>query len=130
MFAYPLTALAACAALVVYVAVSINAGRMRAQCAVKAPSMDGPEPFLRAMRVQANTLEQIALFLPALALFAAFWGDRPAALVGILWPIGRVLYATAYLADPAKRGPGFMIGFSASMILLVGAAIGAFRAAI
>lgn len=130
MTAYPLTALAACCALIVYVAVSVNAARARARFGVKAPSMDGPEPFLRAMRVQANTLEQIVMFLPALVLFAIAWGDRPAALVGILWPIGRVYYATSYLADPAKRGPGFVIAFASSLILLIGAAFGAFRSAI
>jgi len=127
---YPLAALAACSALVVYLAVSINVARLRGRFAVKAPSMDGPEPFLRAVRVQMNTLEQLVLFLPALAMFALFWGDRPAALIGIAWPIGRALYATSYLADPAKRGPGFVIAFTASIILLVGAAVGAFRAAL
>ena len=127
---YPLTALAACAALVVYLVFSFHVGRLRARFEIKAPSMDGPEPFLRAVRVHMNTLEQIVLFLPALAMFALFWGDRPAAVIGIVWPIGRVIYARAYLADPAKRGPGFMIAFVASMILLVGAAVGAFRAAL
>ena len=130
MAAYPLTALAACAALVVYIAVSFHVGRLRQSLAIKAPSMDGPEPFLRAVRVHMNTLEQLVPFLAGLAMFALFWGDRPAAVIGIVWPIGRVIYARAYLADPAKRGPGFMIAFVASMILLVGAAVGAFRAAL
>jgi glutathione S-transferase len=130
MSAYPLSALAAAAALVVYLVLGFHVGRLRARFKVAAPSMDGPEAFRRAVRVQANTLEQIVGFLPALALFAAFWGDRPAALIGVLWPIGRVLYARAYLADPATRGPGFLLALASTSVLLAGSIVGALRGAL
>ena len=42
-----------------------------------------------------------------------------AALVGVLWLIGRVIYATSYMADPAKRGTGMIITLLATTILAV-----------
>ena len=72
-----------------------------------------------------NTLEQMVIFLPAIALFAAAWGDLPAAIVGILWPAGRVFYALGYYREAGKRGPGFGISFLSSMVLLLGALAGA-----
>ena len=123
MLNHPLTVLVTVFALLVYVGVMLAVGRARMRTGVKAPAMDGPEEFLRAVRVQMNTLEQIAVFLPALWLFALAWGDRPAALIGVLWPLARILYARAYMADPAKRGPGFVVGFLATMVLLIGAAL-------
>ena len=106
MLNLPLTVLVTVFALLVYVAVTLGVGRARMRTGVKAPDMDGPAEFQRAVRVQMNTLEQIAMFLPALWLFALSWGDRPAALIGVLWPLARIVYARAYMADPAKRGPG------------------------
>ena len=123
MLNHPLTVLVTVFALLVYVGVMLAVGRARMRTGGKAPAMDGPEEFLRAVRVQMNTLEQIAVFLPALWLFALAWGDRPAALIGVLWPLARILYARAYMADPAKRGPGFVVGFLATMVLLIGAAL-------
>ena len=123
MLNHPLTVLVTVFALLVYVGVTLAVGRARMRTGVKAPAMDGPAEFLRAVRVQMNTLEQLALFLPALWLFALAWGDRPAALVGVLWPLARIVYARAYMADPAKRGPGFAAGFLATIVLLVGATL-------
>jgi glutathione S-transferase len=123
MLSHPLTVLVTVFALFVYVAVTLAVGRARMRTGVKAPAMDGPEEFQRAVRVQMNTLEQLAIFLPALWLFALAWGDGPAALVGVLWPLARIVYARTYMADPAKRGPGFGVGFLATMVLLVGAAL-------
>jgi uncharacterized membrane protein YecN with MAPEG domain len=35
------------------------------------------------------------------------------------WCLGRVIYARAYYADPAKRGPGFGLTFFPTLIMLV-----------
>ncbi len=123
MSGFPLTVLVTVFALLVYVGLSFAVGRARMRHGVKAPAMEGPPEFMRAVRVQMNTLEQLALFLPALWLFALAWGDRPAALVGILWPLARLVYARAYMVDPAKRGPGFIVAFLAALVLLIGAAL-------
>ena len=73
------------------------------------------------MRVQSNTLEWLPIFLPSLWLFALYWNELVAAALGLVWIIGRLLYATGYMADPAKRSTGFFIQFLATAVLLLGA---------
>ena len=99
-------------------------GRLRVKLQVKAPVMDGPPEFLRAMRVQANTVEQMAFFFPALWLCAIWSGDIPAALLGVVWLLGRIMYALAYLQDASKRSTGFLVSTLAAIALLLGAVVG------
>jgi glutathione S-transferase len=122
---YPWTTLVSLAAVLVCFGLTAVVGRLRARHKVAAPSMDGPEEFKRAARAHANTIEQIVLFMPVLWLFAMFWGDGWAALIGIFWPIGRALYAQSYLRDPKGRGPGFLLTLAPTAVLFVGALIGA-----
>ncbi|MDX2142261.1 MAG: MAPEG family protein [Rhodospirillaceae bacterium] len=122
---FPLTAIVTALGLLVYVWVTLKVGGARAKYGVKAPSIDGPPDFQRVFRVQQNTLEQVALFVPALWLFAAAWGDMAAAIVGIFWPVGRVLYAVTYYQAAEKRGAGFGLTFLPSAILLLGGLAGA-----
>jgi hypothetical protein len=49
-------------------------------------------------------------------------------VAGLVWIVGRVWYALAYLKDPAKRGPGYVVGMSGWAALLVLACIGVVRA--
>lgn len=121
MIAFPWTALIAIAGLLVYFWTFARSGRARLRYKVAAPAMTGPEPFMRAMRVHLNTLEQLPLFIVPLGLFAWAWGDGPAALVGLWWPLGRILYSLSYYADPARRGPGFLIALASALTLLFGA---------
>jgi glutathione S-transferase len=109
---------------------SIVAGRMRSRHDVKAPAVAGAPEFERAYRVQMNTLEQFALFLPLLWIATAF-PVATAYLVpafGLIWIVGRVVYMTNYMADPAKRSAGFNIGAAAVLGLLVLSIIGICRA--
>ena len=121
----PLIALVTAAALLFYFVTLMAVGRARGKYNVPAPGMSGPPEFERAMRVQMNTVEGLVLFLPSLWLFAAFWDVRIAAALGVVWVVGRILYMTGYLADPAKRGPGFGIQILASLVLLIGGVAGA-----
>ncbi len=122
---YPLTAIVVVLSLLVFIWVTIKVGGARAKHNVQAPATDGPVEFQRVFRVQMNTLEQLVLFLPAVVLFAAAWGDMYAAIVGLFWPIGRVMYALSYYQAAEKRGPGFGITFLSSVILLIGGLVGA-----
>ena len=97
---------------------------------MKAPATTGHELFERHHRVQQNTLEQLVVFLPSLYLFAAFVSGWVAALLGLAFVVGRAIYARAYLADPEKRSAGFLIGFAASNVLLLGGLLGALVAAL
>lgn len=83
-------------------ATGINVGRARGLYGIKAPTVTGHELFERAYRVQMNTLENTALMLPALWLYAGFIGDRGAAIMGAVWLIARVWYAVAYVKNPAS----------------------------
>jgi glutathione S-transferase len=126
-FAYPWTALVTLVALFIYLVFVSNVGKARGVHGVKAPTMTGPPEFERVLRVQMNTLEQLALYLPALWLFAALWGDFWAALIGVVWPVGRVIYALNYYQAAERRGLGFMIGLACTGILLVGVLVGLVR---
>ncbi len=112
------------AVLIMYFWTVMVVGRMRIRHKVKAPSMEGPPDFQRAVRVQTNTIEQLVFFLPALWLCAAWSGDVPAAILGLIWLLGRILYALAYLKEASKRSMGFMISTVAAVLLLLGAVIG------
>ncbi len=122
LYAWP--ALATIAALAVYLASFMLAGRMRHKHRVVAPSTDGPEEFKRAQRIQANTLEQLVPFLASLWLFSVYVSPLWAAVLGAVWVAGRIYYMVSYFRDPAKRGPGFVVAAAACITLLAGALIG------
>lgn len=118
------SAWATLAVLGVYFWTLFMAGRARIKHKVAAPAMDGPQAFLSAVRVQANTLEQLPIVLGPLWLCALYLGDAWAAAGGLLWCVGRIVYGLAYYRDPAKRGAGFVIGMLACVALVIGSVIG------
>lgn len=120
------TAWATLAVLGVYFWTAVMAGWARGKYKVAAPSMDGPLPFQSAQRVQMNTLEQLPLVLAPLWLCGIYLSDVWAAGGGLLWCVGRVLYALGYYRDPAKREVGFIVGMLACGALVAGSAIGLF----
>jgi glutathione S-transferase len=118
------TAFVTLGALVLYFLVTFRVGFLRGRHGIVPPSNDGPPEFLRARGVQANTLEHLALFLPALWLFSFAIGDQLAGLIGLIWIAARAGYALIYYRDPTKRLPPFMIALMASLALIAGALIG------
>ncbi|MFN4354671.1 MAPEG family protein [Parvibaculum sp.] len=122
-FAYPLTGLVTIITLIVYFWMAFKVGKARAAFGIPAPRMDGPDDFLRVLRVQGNTAENLLLFLPAIWLFALTVGDIWAAAIGIFYPVGRVLYARGYYAAALKRSTGFTVGLASTVILLLGSLI-------
>ncbi len=122
--AYPLTAAVTLLALVLYLVLGVRVSLARGRYKVPAPATDGPPEFQRIYRVHQNTLEQIAVYLPVLWLAAAAIGDPWAALIGLLWPIGRVVYALGYGKAAEKRGIGFALTMTSTAALLVAAVVG------
>ena len=118
---YHFTALVTCLAILFYFFTSFRVGKARATFGVKAPAISGNADFERVFRVQMNTLEWMPIFLPSLWLFAIYNSDTIAALVGMVWIVGRVLYMTGYSRAAEKRGPGFAIQALACGVLLLGA---------
>jgi glutathione S-transferase len=119
MFHY--TALVTCLAILFYFLTTIQVSKARVAFGVKAPAISGDPDFERVFRVQANTLEWMPIFLPALWLFAIYISDAIAAGMGLVWIAGRVLNMTGYSQAAATRGRGFGIQAGAAIILWAGA---------
>lgn len=115
------TALITILAMLMYFGMSFQVARARGTSGIKAPSMTGDPTLERAVRVHYNTLEWLPLFMTGLWLFAIYCNELVAAGLGVVWIVGRLIYATAYLANPEKRSTGFMIQGLACAILLFGA---------
>ena len=115
------TAIVTIVALLVYFNMSLGVGRARGKTGIHAPAMTGDPLLERAVRVHMNTLEWLPIFLAGLWLFAIFWNEVAAAALGVVWIVGRWLYASGYMADPAKRSTGFLVQFAAAALLLIGA---------
>ncbi len=112
-------------ALLQFVYFGIQVGRARGRFGVKAPAVTGNEQFERHFRVQQNTLESIVVFVPALFLFSRSFNPLWAAGLGVIYLIGRQVYAAAYVKDPAKREVGYGLTVLPILALLVGGLIGA-----
>jgi glutathione S-transferase len=115
-------------AVLQFVVFGFKVGAARQRYGVKAPAITGNETFERLFRVQMNTLEQLIVFLPGLYLFARYFSPYLAAALGVMYLLGRELYAFTYVRDPAKRSVGYGITFLPMVILVVGGLIGAVRA--
>jgi glutathione S-transferase len=92
-------------------------GKAREKYTIPAPAISGNEIFERHFRVQMNTLELLAAFLPALWIFASYVSPLWAAGLGAVFIVGRGVYSRSYVRDPKSRSPGF--GLSALPILLM-----------
>ena len=124
---YHFTALTTVLALMLYFYMSVRVSQARGKFGVKAPATIGNADFERVFRVQMNTLEWLPIFLPALWLFAIYVSDAIAALIGLVWIVGRAMYMVSYAQAANKRGPGFGVQAVAASTLLVGALIAILR---
>ena len=117
-----LVALITVLALLVYLWQGQRVGAARGRLGVEAPATTGNPEFERHFRVQANTLESLIVFLPALWLFAIYTGyEWIAAALGVIWIVGRIIYTTSYAKEASSRSLGFGIQAIAMIVLLLGA---------
>ncbi len=123
-------AIVAALVLLEYMVIIRYVGRARGLYEVAAPAMTGHPVFERWARVQANTVEQLVIFFPGLWMFSAYVRPDVAAGLGVVFLIGRALFARGYVADPAKRGPGFVLSYVSNAVLVLGGLIGAIVAAL
>jgi glutathione S-transferase len=112
-------------ALLQFIVFGFQVGGARAKYGVKAPAITGNEIFERHFRVQQNTLEQLVAFIPGLYLFGRYLNPLWAAGLGVVYLLGRQVYAVSYVKDPAKRGAGFGLTFLPTVVLIAGGLIGA-----
>jgi glutathione S-transferase len=120
-----LTAIVTCLALLLYAAFSVRVASARVRYNILAPATTGHPAFERIFRVQANTGEQLLLFLPGLWLFSFYIAPLWASVLGLVWIAGRIVYAISYSRDPRQRTLGFVIAFLATAVLLLGSLIAA-----
>jgi uncharacterized membrane protein YecN with MAPEG domain len=114
------TALVSLLALLVYFYMGLRVGQHRGKYKVEAPATTGHPEFEKAFRIHANTLEWLPVFLVCLWLFSLVASDVWAAVVGVVWILGRILYLTGYTQAPEKREVGFGIQALATGVLLFG----------
>ena len=103
-------------------------GKSRQATGVKAPAITGDPIFERYFRVHQNSLENAVVLLPAMWVFNMYWDPRIGAGLGLVYVISRFIYLRGYVADPAKRGKGFGLGFLCELALVIGGLIGAVMA--
>ena len=112
-------------ALLEYFWMSVRVGLARGRTGVEAPAVSGNEEFERYFRVHYNTMEQLVMFLPGIWFFALYVNELLAAAIGVVFLIGRALYAVTYVKDPASRAPGVLLSVLSSVVLVAGALVGA-----
>lgn len=119
----PYVAIVTVLALLQYIWFGWQVGRARARYNVPAPATSGHELFERHFRVHVNTLETLVVFLPAMWLFA--YGVSPvwAAVAGVVFIIGRFVYASAYVRDPKSREVGFALTMIPALVMLIGVVV-------
>lgn len=122
--AFYLTVIVTALALLINIWFALRVGGARGRLGVDAPATTGPDEFNRIYRIQQNTIEQSVLFLPSLWLFYGVFHTVWGAAIGLIWLVGRLVYARAYARDPKKRGPGMIVTVGASLILLLCALFG------
>jgi len=110
-------------AVLQFVVFGILVGRARGVYGVKAPATTGHEQFERWFRVHYNTLEKLIVFLPALWLFGYYVGQYYAAGLGLIYLVGRLLYALSYTRDPASRTLGTLVSELPILIMIIGGII-------
>ena len=118
------TALVTLLSVILYFWIGCRVGQARVRFGVKAPATTGNPDFERAFRIQMNTLEWMPVFLPAIWLAAIYVSDIGAALLGLVWIAGRVLYMRGYSAAAEKRETGFFMQAIAAGLLWLAALVG------
>lgn len=106
-------------ALAQFIYFSVQVGSMRGKHGVKAPAITGHPDFERMFRIQQNTMEQLVAFIPALWMFGWLVNPLWGAGLGVVFIVGRFIYRSAYLKDPASRSNGFTITFLPTAVMLV-----------
>jgi glutathione S-transferase len=119
VYAYP--ALVTLLTALVYFGMALTVARTHSKTGILAPTMTGDAVLERTIRAHLNTLEWLPIALPSMWLFAIYWSPTIAALLGLVWIVGRVIYFIGYRQKPTGRFPGFFIQATAAFALLFGA---------
>lgn len=106
-------------AVVLVIALGIRVSVLRGKYKIDPPAMTGNLVLETAIRIHANTVEAMVVFLPMLWLGAMLYSETIALYLGIGWLVGRLAYAVGFTIDAKKRVPGFAISALCVLGLLV-----------
>jgi uncharacterized membrane protein YecN with MAPEG domain len=123
-----LTGLVTLLAILIAIGTAILVARVRRATGIFPPAMSGDPRVERALRVQGNTVEGYVVFLPALWLAALYFQGWVPPIIGLVWCVGRLVYAAGYMVDANRRHVGFLICILSVFALVVLAAIGIINA--
>ena len=91
--------------LVQYLYFAFRAGGARGKGDVKAPAVTGDEAFERCLRIQLNTLEQLAVTLPSMWICAVYFRADVAAILGLVFLMLGVYFTSATVSGFGAGGP-------------------------
>ena len=105
----------------IYLGVLAKVSKVRAKTDTWGPATSGSFELECAIRSQTNLTEHLVMFFPLLWLCAWLNSDLVAAVLGSLFPVGRILYARYY---PAGHRTGFLIQLSSEIALFLAVSFG------
>jgi glutathione S-transferase len=117
------TAIVTCLTLILYGVFTARVALARAEYKINAPATSGHPVFERTFRIQQNTGEQLIITLPGLWMFSSLVSPMWGSLLGLVWIAGRIVYAVCYTRNPESRALGFVIGFLANAVLVLGSLV-------
>jgi glutathione S-transferase len=112
-------------ALLQFVWFAALVAQARGKYGVQAPAVTGNEVFERHFRVQQNTLELLIAFIPGLYLFCRYFNPLWGAGLGVVYLLGRQIYAASYVKNPKSRSAGFGLSVLPTLILILAGLAGA-----
>jgi glutathione S-transferase len=118
------TAIVTLLAVALYFYFATRVAVARGRFGVRHPATTGNPEFERIFRAHVNMLEWMPTFLVPLWLCAIYFSDTVAAVLGLVWIVGRALYFAGYSRAVEKRLPGFFIQSTVCLLLFIGAAYG------
>jgi hypothetical protein len=68
-------------------------------------------------------VEQLVVFVPAIWLFASMVSADWAAILGVVYLLGRLVYFYSYVKDPRSRTLGFAMSSFPGIIMLAGVVV-------
>ena len=111
-------------AILIAIGFAILVARTRRATGIEPPAMGGNPRLERALRVQGNTVEGFIVFVPTLRLATLYFHGWIPPLIGLIWCVGRIIFAAGYMASAEKRHIGFTISILSVLALVVLAGIG------
>ena len=118
---FPLSATVTLVTLGIYFRVLANVSKVRAKTDIWGPATSGSYELECAIRSQTNMTGHLVMFFPLLWLCAFLNSDLSAAVLGSLFPVGRIFYARHY---PTGHRPGFLIQLFSEIALFLAVSFG------